>query len=95
MQSGQKQVVLEKGENEREKIGGGNKQKTNNKGEYPLILYSVKPSTSPELSSAAWSNTLLFPCPSSWSSVGGAYCADSQVCAPGGAAQPPAWCRAQ
>ena len=31
---------------------------------------------------------LLFPCPSSWSSGGGACCADSQVCAPGGAVQP-------
>ena len=34
---------------------------------------------------------LLF-CPSCWSSGGGACCTDSQVCAPGGAALPPARC---
>ena len=39
-------------------------------------------------------NNLLFPCPSSWSSGGGACCGDSQVCAPWGAAQPPARCTA-
>ena len=37
----------------------------------------------------------LFPCPSSWSSGGGACCADSQVCAPGGDAPPPARWMAQ
>ena len=56
--------------------------------EYPLILYTVNPSTSPGTFQCCLVNNLLFPCPSSWSSGGGACCADSQVCAPGGAAQP-------
>ena len=34
-----------------------------------------------ELSSAAWSINLFFPCSSSWSSGGGAWYADSQVSA--------------
>ena len=38
---------------------------------------------------------LPWTCPSSWSSRGGAYCADFQVLAFGGAALSPAWCRAQ
>ena len=52
-------------------------------GEYLLILCTLSPLTSPGT------------CPSSWSSGGGACCADFQVLALGGAALPPAWCRAQ
>ena len=51
--------------------------------EYLLILYTLSPLTSPGT------------CPSSWSSGGGACGADFQVLALGGAALPPAWCRAQ
>ena len=116
MQSGQKQVVLGKGEKERrerrkekrkrkkkeekkekeekekekerrKKGGGGRKQikkqnktktktktKTNKKrttGEYLLILCTLSPLASPG------------SCPSSWSSGGGACCADFQVLAAG------------
>ena len=89
MQSGQKQVVLEKGEKERkEKQGGWDKQKTKNKGEYPLILYTVNPSTSPGTFQCCLVNNLFFPCLSSWSSGGGACCADFQVLALGGAPLP-------
>ena len=45
-------------------------------GEYLLILYTLSPLTSPGT------------CPSSWSSGGGACCADFQVLAVGGAAVP-------
>ena len=115
MQNGQKQVVLGKGEKERErrkekrkrkkeekkekkrrkrerkrkkggKKGGGSKQKSKakktktktkqNMEKYLLILYTLSPLTSPGT------------CPSSWSSGGGACCADFQVLALGGAAQP-------
>ena len=55
---------------------------------YPLVLYTVNPSTSPGASQHFWVKNLVFSCPSSWSSGGGACCADSQVCAPGGAAPP-------
>ena len=54
-----------------------------NMGEYLLILYTLSPLTSPGT------------CPSSWSSGGGACCADFQMLALGGAALPSAWCRAQ
>ena len=105
MQSGQKQVVLgkekERGEKEgkkrekeekkkekerKKKSGEGNiskRKKKKNTGEYLLILCTLSPLTSPGT------------CPSSWSSGGGACCADFQVLALGGAALPPAWCRAQ
>ena len=52
-------------------------------GEYLLILCTLSPLASPG------------SCPSSWCSGGGACCADFQVLALGGAALPPAWCRAQ
>ena len=86
MQSGQKQAVLEKGEKERKKKGGSNK--TKNKGEYPLILYTGNPSTSPGTFQCCLVNNLLFPCPSRWFSGGGACCADFQVLAVEGAALP-------
>ena len=70
-------------EKEREKKGGGSKQikkqkkkKKKSKGEYLLILYTLSPLTSPGT------------CPMSWSSGGGACCADFQVLALGGAAVP-------
>ena len=46
---------------EKNKSGRGNKRKTKIKGECPLILYTVNPSTALELSSAAWSITLFPP----------------------------------
>ena len=75
--------------NQKAKKTKNKKQKTKNKtkkktpGEYLLILYTLSPLTSPGT------------CPSSWSSRGGACCADLQVLALGGAALSPAWCRAQ
>ena len=54
----------------------------------PLVLYTV--SLSPGAFKCCLVKNLLFPYSSSWSSGGGAFCADSQVCAPGGAALPPA-----
>ena len=51
-------------------------KKTKNKGEYPLILYTVNPSTSPGTFQCCLVNNLLFPCPSSWSSGRGACCAN-------------------
>ena len=68
------------------KKGGGSNQKSKRKkntGEYLLILYTLSLLTSPGT------------CPSSWSSGGGACCADFQVLALEGAALPPTWCRAQ
>ena len=62
---------------------------------YPLVLYTANPLTSPGAFHCCLVKNLLFPCPSSWSSGGGASRADSQVCAPGGAAPPPATCTAQ
>ena len=63
-----------------EKKGGGSNQKSKRKkkntGEYLLILYTLSPLTSPGTG------------PSSWSSGGGACCADFQVLALGGAALP-------
>ena len=79
MQSGQKQVVLERGEKERVKKGGP--AETKNK-EYPLILYTVNPSTSPGTFQCCLFNNLLFLCPSKWLSGGGVCCADCHVCAP-------------
>ena len=92
---GRKKEKEKEKEKEREKKGGGSKQiKKQNKtkqnknkkqkttGEYLLILYTVSPLTSPGT------------CPSSWSSGGRACCADFQALVLGGAAQPPAWCRA-
>ena len=101
MPSGQKQIELGKGENERrerreerrkrkkekkkrkkKKVKKGwakqanQKEKNNTTGEYLLILYTLSPLTSPGT------------CPSSWSSGGGACCADFQVLALGGAAVP-------
>ena len=101
MQSGQKQVVLGKGENERrerreerrkrkkekkkrkkKKVKKGwakqanQKEKNKTTGEYLLILCTLSPLASPG------------SCPSSWSSGGGACCADFQVLAVGGAAVP-------
>ena len=54
---------------------------------YPLVLYTVNPSTSPGAFQGYSVQNLLFPCPSSWSLGEGLLC--SQVCAPGGAALPP------
>ena len=39
---------------------------------YPLVLYTVNPSTSPGAFQRCSVKTWLFPCPSSWSSGGGA-----------------------
>lgn len=65
---------------ERGKKGGGSNQKSKRKNkntrEYLLILCTLSPLTSPGT------------CPSSWSSGGGACCADFQVLALGGAAVP-------
>ena len=78
-----------KKENKRErkrKKGGkgwGKQSEMKKNMEYLLILYTLSPLTSPGT------------CPSSWSSGGGACCADCQVLALGGAALSPAWCRAQ
>ena len=66
-----------------EKGWGKQSEIKKNMGEYLLILYTLSPLTSPGT------------CPSSWSSGGGACCADFQVLALGGAALSPAWCRAQ
>ena len=103
MQSGQKQVVLGKGEKERrerrketgkrkkkqkegkkeknrkEKKGEQTNQNTKNKGEYPLILYTVNPLTSPGTLQCCLVNNLFLPYQSSWSSWGGACCADFHV----------------
>ena len=63
-------------EKERKKVE--NKQKTKNKKTkqntegYPLVLYTINPSTSPGAFQRCWVKHLLFPCPSSWSSGGGA-----------------------
>ena len=71
---GKKRRKRKKGE---KKKGGGSNQKSKRKekdtGEYLLILYTLSPLTSPGT------------CPSSWSSGGGACCADFQVLALGGA----------
>ena len=85
-----KEEKREEKEKEKErKIGWGketnqkakqtNKQKETkqNTGQYPLILYTLSPLTSPGTG------------PSSWSSGGRACCADFQVLALGGAALPP------
>ena len=63
-----KRVVLEKGKEEG----------------CPLVLYTVNPLTSPGAFQRCLIKNLLFSCPSSWSSGGGACCADSQECAPRG-----------
>ena len=86
-----RQIVLGKGEKrtkrKKKKESGGKGGEANrnekNMGEYLLILYTLSPLTS------------LGTGPSSWCSGGGACCADFQVLALGGAALPPAWCRAQ
>ena len=75
-----------KRERKRKKGGKGwgkQSEMKKNMGEHLLILYTLSPLTSPGT------------CPSSWSSGGGACCADCQVLALGGAALSPAWCRAQ
>ena len=72
-----KKKKRKKGKKEGEKQTEIRKQK--NKGEYPLILYTVNPSTSPGTFQCCLANNLFFPCPSSWSSGGGACCADFQV----------------
>ena len=73
------------GEANKSKSKNNNNNNNNNKttGDYLLILYTLSPLTSPGT------------CPSSWSSGGGACCADFPVLALGGAALPPAGCRAQ
>ena len=50
------------------------------RGGYPPVLCTVNPSTSPGGFQRCSAKNLLFPCPSNWSSVGGACCADSRVC---------------
>ena len=75
-------------EKEKGVSGEANKSKNKKQGEYPLILYTVNPSTSPGTFQCCLVNNLFFPCPSSWSSGGGACCADFQVLAVGGAAVP-------
>ena len=60
-----------------------------------MFLYSSSPLTSPGAFQHCFVKNLLFPCPSSRSSGGGACCADSQVCAPEGTAPPPARGRPQ
>ena len=47
---------------------GENKQTNKNKERYPLILYTVSPSTSPGAFQHCLVKNLLFPCPFSWSS---------------------------
>ena len=69
--------------------------KRKNEVEYPLMVYTVNLWSSPGTFQCCLVNNLFFPCPSSWSSGGGTCCADFQVLALGGAALPPAWCRAQ
>ena len=68
---------------ERKKTQNRTRKKQENTWEYLPILYTLSPLTSPGTG----------PC--RWSSGGGACCADFQVLALGGAALPPAWCRAQ
>ena len=94
MQSGQKEVVLEKGEKERKGGQGGGQTENKKQEEVSSDSIYYKSLDFP------WDFPVLlgqcfFPCPSSWFSGGGARCGDSQVCALGGAAQPLARCRAQ
>ena len=71
---------------------GKRKKRKKTKEGYPLVLYTVNPLTS-HGAFQCLGPELAIPCPSSWSSMGGACCADYQVCAPGGAALPPARCK--
>ena len=54
-----------------------------------MVLYTVNPSTLPGAFQHCSAKNLLFPCPPAGLLGGGACCADSQVCVPGGAAPPP------
>ena len=84
-----------KEKNKKEKNKDTKTEKQRNKAGYPLVLYTVNPSTSPGALQRRLVKNLLFPCLSRWSSGGEACCADSQVCSPEGAAPPPARCTAQ
>ena len=79
----EKKKKKEKERKVKKRMGEAIRNKNKNLGEYILILYILSPLTSPGT------------CLSSWPSGGGACCADFQVLALGGAAQPLAWCRAQ
>ena len=72
----EKRIKRERKRKKGEKGWGKQSEIKKNMGEYLLILYTLSPLTSPGT------------CPSSRSSGGGACCADFQVLALGGAAQP-------